>query len=305
MNSKLLILNYDMLMKKISFLMAGMACIMMTACSSSDDEVTNEENVSGEAKMVRLQTRSGDESPVTVEQVGVFMVYGAMQESGNYINNMLLQSNGAGAWEPQYPVFWKDNATVADFYGYAPYNSGVTNALAYNFQAQTDQSTAAVQKQSDFLWGKLAEQGPTDNVLSLTLNHLFARAIIKVAPGEGFTADELNNGTLSVRLNSIRTQATINLATGAVTASGNAASITPLKEQNLQYSAVVVPQQVASTGIVTVTWNNANYTLTRAMTFESGKQYTITVTMKKTSGGINIGIGDWEVVDEDFGGTVN
>ena len=218
---------------------------------------------------------------------------------------MLLQSNGAGVWTPQNKIFWKDNATVADFYGYAPYNASVTDAFAYNFQTQTDQSTAVAQKKSDFLWGKLAEQGPTDNVLSLTLNHLFARAIIKVAAGEGFTADELNNGTLNVRLNSIRTQATINLSTGTVTASGNASSITPLKEQNLQYSAVVVPQQVASTGIVTVTWNNANYTLTRAMNFESGKQYTITVTMKKTSGGINIGIGDWDVVDEDFGGTVN
>lgn len=292
-------------MNKYFAILAGMAYLMLAACSNNDEEVVDTEKTSGEAKEVRLMTRASDETPVTVDQVGIFMVYGAMQQSGNYINNMLLQSNGAGVWTPESKIFWKDNATVADFYGYDPYNAGLTDAFAYNFQAQTDQSTAAAQKQSDFLWGKLAEQGPTDNVLSLTLNHLFARAIIKVAAGEGFTADELNNGTLSVRLNSIRTQATINLSNGTVTASGNASSITPLKEQDLQYSAVVVPQQVASTGIVTVTWNNANYTLTRAMTFESGKQYTITVTMKKTSGGINIGIGDWDVVDEDFGGTVN
>lgn len=292
-------------MKFNSYFLAGMTCFMMTACNSNDEELSKTTPQNDEPREVRLLTRGVDETPVATEQVGIFMVYGVMQQTGNYINNMLLQSNGAGAWTPESKIFWKDNATVADFYGYAPYNAGVTDALAYNFQAQTDQSTATAQKQSDFLWGKLAEQGPTNDVLNLTLNHLFARAIIKVAAGEGFTADELSNGTLSVRLNSIRTQATINLSTGAVTASGNAASITPLKEQDLQYSAVIVPQQVASTGLVTVTWNSANYTLTRAMTFESGKQYTITVTMKKTSGGINIGIGDWDVVDEDFGGTVN
>lgn len=292
-------------MKKFSLMVAGLTCLAMVACSYSNTEEFNTENVSGKTKMVCLQTRAGADESVAIGQVGIYMTYGGMLQTGNYIDNLLLQSNGAGAWTPQSQIFWKDNVTVADFYGYAPYAVGVANALALNFHAQTDQTTAAAQKQSDFLWGKLSEQGPTDNVLSLTLNHLFARAIIKVAAGEGFTTDELNNGTLSVRLNDIRTQATINLANGAVTASGNAASIAPLREQDLQYSAVIVPQQIGQTGLVTVTWNGANYTLTRAMTFESGKQYTITVTLKKTSGGINIGIGDWDVVDEDFGGTVN
>lgn len=293
-------------MKQFFVLCAGFACMMVAACTNNDNEVVNSDNEqTTKTKMVRLQTRAEGQTAAVVDQVGIYMVYGDMKPSGNYINNMLLQSNGAGVWTPQSPVYWKDNVAAATFYGYAPYNGSIENAQTYSYQIQTDQSTAAAQKQSDFLWGKLADQTPTDDVLNLTLNHLFARAIIKVAAGEGFTTEELNNGTLDVRLNSIRTQATINLATGAVIASGNTTSITPLKDQDLQYSAVVVPQQVASTGIVTVTWNNANYTLTRAMTFESGKQYNITVTLKKTSGGINIGIGDWEVIDEDFGGTVN
>jgi hypothetical protein len=41
------------------------------------------------------------------------------------------------------------------------------------------------------------------------------------------------------------------------------------------------------------------------MTFESGKQYTFTITIQKTSGDIEIGIGSWDVVDEDFGGVVS
>ena len=52
-------------------------------------------------------------------------------------------------------------------------------------------------------------------------------------------------------------------------------------------------------------WTDESGKLTLWLEPTDGKQYTITVTMKKTSGGINIGIGDWDVVDEDFGGTVN
>ena len=74
-------------MKKIFVIWAGMTCLMLAACSNNDEEVSNSGNVSGEAKEVRLMTRGSDENPVGVDQVGIFMVYGAMQQSGNYINN--------------------------------------------------------------------------------------------------------------------------------------------------------------------------------------------------------------------------
>jgi hypothetical protein len=45
--------------------------------------------------------------------------------------------------------------------------------------------------------------------------------------------------------------------------------------------------------------------LNKTFTCESGKQYTCTITMTKTQGGINVGIGAWDVVDGDFGGVVN
>ena len=286
-------------MKKIYGIMAGIACMAMASCSSENTEPTEQEEA---PKVARIETRADNN---LANQVGVFMVYGGMQSADNYLNNMCLTNDGNGNWSSEREIYWKDNVTHADFYAYSPYSANMNDTKAHSFQVQADQSNAEKQKNSDFLWGKLADQEPTDKVLNLTLGHIFSRAIIRVAPGEGFTEDELKNGTLSVRINGICTQATIDLSNGNVTAAGTAQTITPLKEQDLQYSAIIVPQQVAETGLITVSWNGADYTYTRGMLFASGKQYTFTVTLKKTSGGINIGISGWEDAGEDYGGTVN
>ena len=285
---------------KHSMILVGLACLGLAACSS--EEYESNEPSRELAHPVRLATRAvGDAN----SQVGIYMVYGSMQASDNYLNNISLTGDGAGTWSPEQTIYWKDNVSKADFIGYAPYQASVSNALACDFSVQADQSTVAAFEASDFLWGKLSDQEPTDKVLNLTLNHIFSQVIVKVAAGEGFTEDELKNGSLSVKLNGLRTNAIVNLSDGSITADGSTASITPYAQQTLQYAAIVVPQQVESTGLVTVTWNGSPYTLTRGMTFAGGKRYTLTVTLKKTQGGINIGIGDWEDAGEDFGGTVN
>ena len=286
-------------MKHLSIVI-GLACLGMAACSN--EELGGIEEPQELAHPVRLTTRAVDDAN---SQVGIYMVYGSMQASGNYLNNLSLTGDGAGTWSPEQTIYWMDNVSKADFIGYAPYQATVSNALAHEFSVQTNQSTTSAFDASDFLWGKLSGQDPTNKVLNLTLNHIFSQAVVKVAAGEGFTEEELKNGTLSVKLNGLRTKATVNLDNGNIVASGKAASIVPLTQRPLQYAAIIVPQQVENSGLVTVTWNGGNYTLTRGMNFVGGKRYTLTVTLKKTQGGINIGIGDWEDAGEDFGGTVN
>lgn len=290
-------------MKKIFSIIAGIACMSMVACSNESIEENTEPSEPEEAPIAaHISTRADNN---LASQVGVFMVYGSMQSADNYLNNMCLTNEGNGNWSSDQQIYWKDKTTHTDFYAYSPYAANIADALAHSFQVQTDQSNAEKQKSSDFLWGKLVDQKPTGEVLNMTLGHIFSRAIIRVTPGEGFTEDELKNGTLSVRINGVRIQATIDLANGNVTAAGSAQTIIPMKEQDLTYSAIVVPQQVEKTGLVTVSWSGTDYTFTSSMQFASAKQYTFTVTMKKTAGGINVGIGGWEDAGEDFGGTVN
>ena len=65
-----------------------------------------------------------------------------------------------------------------------------------------------------------------------------------------------------------------------------------------------MPQSVYDADIIKVRIGTNTHTLKQTVTFESGKQHTCTITVNKTSQGINIGIGGWESADEDFGGTV-
>ena len=126
--------------------------------------------------------------------------------------------------------------------------------------------------------------------------------MVKVTPGDGFTEEELKQGDLSVRIKDVRTQAKINLGNGEISSSGTTTNIKTYSAEPLSCSAVVVPQDVKELSVV---WNNMEYTLDFYRYCGGGKQYSFTITLKKTSGGINVSIDGWEDSGEDFGGTVN
>jgi hypothetical protein len=168
----------------------------------------------------------------------------------------------------------------------------------------SDQSEEANYKSSDFLWGVTKNQTPTTSAISLTLDHLMSKLVIKVVPGDGFTESELTDNGVAIVLHNAKNQTKINLATGSVTASGDAGDIRPLKQTDLS-AILLLPPQTISGDIVEVTYNNDSYKLNKTFTCESGKQYTCTITMSKSQGGVNVGIGAWIVVDGDFGGVVN
>ena len=66
----------------------------------------------------------------------------------------------------------------------------------------------------------------------------------------------------------------------------------------------MMPQTVADgTDLITVTVDGVDYTHSSGITFVANKQHKFTVTVNKTGGGINIGIGGWETDDEDNGGS--
>ena len=54
-----------------------------------------------------------------------------------------------------------------------------------------------------------------------------------------------------------------------------------------------------------IIWNNTEYSVSLDNYFDKGKLYTLSATLKKKEGGLDISIGDWEDSGEDFGGTVN
>ena len=107
---------------------------------------------------------------------------------------------------------------------------------------------------------------------------------------------------MKVSLNNIKTSATVDLATATATATGQPSVITPYNDGSA-YHAIIVPQQVAQCNLITVNVNGRDFNLPKAFTFQSGKRHTFTVTLDKTSSGVNVTIGAWENDGNDNGGS--
>lgn len=250
-------------------------------------------------------TRATDTDFERDDKVGLYVVnYNgstpvALVSTGNHVDNMRFTYSGS--WTPDQEVYWKDESTKADFYIYYPYTPNITKVTAFPIAVKTDQSSEENYKASDFLWGKSAGIAPTKNAVNMMVKHLTSNIIIKLVPGDGYKKEDLS--TAKVEICGLKTNATVNLTNGEVTATGVSADIKPINETT-QYRALVIPQSVTDKDLIRIKIGDNTYLLKQSINLASNKQYTSTITINRSSQGINIGIGDWEEDDADYGGTV-
>ena len=138
----------------------------------------------------------------------------------------------------------------------------------------------------------------------MTLRHILSQLTITVTADAGFEADEMRAQDVTVTFGGSKTSGTIDLATGEVTATGTANDVRLLSNADLTYKAVLIPQLVPFSNLITVTWLGNVYTLQNSYRLEAGRQYNITVRIKKTKSGFDVGIVGWDIIGEDFGGTI-
>ena len=138
--------------------------------------------------------------------------------------------------------------------------------------------------------------------MRIEAKHIMSQVDIRLKPGAGFTESSLAAANVKVSLNNIKTSATVDLSTATATATGQASAITPYNDGSA-YHAIIVPQQVAQCNLITVNVNGRDFNLSKAFTFQSGKRHTFTVTLDKTSSGVNVTIGAWENDGNDNGGS--
>ncbi len=304
-------------MKEIPSLL--LATLALCACSSGGDEqpVSPElPTTSANPIPIRISTvmeeiggkRATDYAFEVGDPVGVYVVNrkadgtaNTLLSQGNWVDNMRFTYDGT--WTPDTPVYWQDENTHADFYLYYPYTVTLTDVTAMPVSVSADQSTEAAYKAGDLLVGSTQDVAPTETAVSITARHAMSLMSIAVVPGNGFTEESLAAADVSVRINGVKTHATVNLATATVTATGEATSVTPLQEADGGYKALIVPQSVAQGNLVTVTVDGRDFNLQKAFTFEGGKRHRFTVVLNKTSNGINVTIDQWEDDGIDHGGT--
>ena len=289
-------------MKKLIFI--GIAALCASCCSDSSDEpVVPPANQEG---AVQIQTRVEGKAVAAEVNAGLYMVnyldgkQDNLLATANYVNNQLL-TFANGVWSTATPIYWNDATTPADFYAYAPYQSKVADARAMTFSVQKDQTTTEAVAQSDFLWGTLQGQSPTESSFDLTLSHLMSQLTVKVTAAEDMN---MKAEEVSVTIGGTKTSAKIDLATGVITPDGEAGEVKCHSNGDLSYTAILIPQQVPFSNLIQIVWNGSPYTLQNAFKLEPKRQYSLTIKLKKTESGFDIGINGWDIIGEDFGGTV-
>ena len=261
-------------MKQLTKLMAAAALMVVSGCSFNESGL-KPEGVQGDAYKVSIYSDIFQQSATkvttdgfcTADQVGVYIVNyngetpGTLKVEDNQADNVRFSYNDAGEWVSDYDVFYKDNDTQVDFYGYYPY-ADPSSIEAYPFEVARDQSKGeehgqmAPYEASDFLWAKTTKVTPTASKVILTFRHKMSSARVRFSQGTGWTdAAEYAAVTKDVLVTNTIRKSTIDLATGEVTPEGDAplTGIIPMND-NGEFRAIVVPQTVpAGKALLTIT----------------------------------------------------
>lgn len=298
-------------MMKTVFNLPLIACmaLLIAGCSGGSDEPTP---TPPEPKKMEIristsvtESRATDYGFEKDDCVGLYVVNrtdgasGTLLNSGNYVDNMRFTYNGT--WVPDNVLYWKDEKTHADFYLYYPYTN-VSSVKAHPVALQPDQSTEAAYKASDFMVGRTMDVAPTSEATMINVSHVMSRIIITLEAGNGFTKESLAASNVSVKINGVKCNSTVDLSTGDVTATGNPTTVTPLFSDNT-YKALIVPQTVGEGNLISVTVDGREFNLKKEFTFVKSKSHKFTVTLSKTSSGVNVNINPWTDDGIDNGGT--
>lgn len=231
------------------------------------------------------------------DEVGVYMVNydgetpGVLKVKDNQADNVRFKFSESGEWVSDYDIFYKDNDTKVDFYGYYPL-SEPTSIESYAHEVEKDQSKGAGNglmahyEASDFLWAKTAGVTPTNAKVVLKFKHILSSVRVRFAQGEGWNdAAEYAAATKEVLVTNTIRKSTINLSTGVVTPEGEAplTGIIPLND-NGDFRAIVVPQTVAAgKTLLTISIDGAPRNFVREIDTEylPGKMTTFDLTVSK------------------------
>ena len=284
-------------MKKANILATAALATLLAACSNDSDVLNTPDYadtpIGLNVNVGPMATRAGYEQGALTE--GSFGLYLTTQDTEgderyNCTNREVRYESG---WTIQgEQLLWKSNDATVTYYAYLPYTGIVSDATNYAFTVQTDQSTEDNVKASDLL---CTGQQPATPGTALDINFQHALSKLNVTLTKGSELEDGQNLTFtSVTLSNCATATTVNLTDGTTDTATKSQTITLYAAtENEQYECILVPQTFNQTLKVEITDNNGKvYTFTsnKNLTFASGKQYTLNLTVgrdKVTTGTIS------------------
>ena len=312
-------------MKHKLLLTLGIAALAFAGCTAdieviapmpSPDATSHKVLIEGNIDQ-RDNTRVDDSGFCAGDVVGIYLV----NYDGDTPGTLLLEDNQAdnvkftlaedGTWDSEYDIYYKDDDTKVDFFGYYPY-AQPSSIEAYPFEVAKDQTKEAEHGQmaayeaSDFLWAKAENITPTENRVSMRFQHKMSSVRVRLVQGDGW-ADEAEFAAVKKEIlvsNTIR-KSTIDLATGEVIPTGDVPldGIIPVKDGDA-FRAIVVPQSVAAGEnvlVITIDGHPRFFARNEVTEYLPGKITTFDLKIKKTANTgdyelelVGFSIMDWE-----------
>ena len=294
-------------MKKLLNFSIVATLLAVTSCVAPDiDLETPNPNVNGLHKVqiennINQQdaTRVDDSGFCTGDVVGLYLVNYEGEQPGNLLvednqaDNVKFTLGEDGSWVSEYDIYYKDNDTKVDFYGYYPYATP-TSIEEYSFEVAKDQRTPAehgkmaAYEASDFLWANVQGVTPTEAKIKLKFNHKLSSARVRFIQGEGWESEaEFAAVKKEVLVTNTIRKSTINLATGVVTPVGDVPldGIIPVEDGG-DFRAIVVPQTVEagkSVLVLTIDGHPRHYARAEATEYLPGKITNFDLSVKKSA----------------------
>jgi hypothetical protein len=261
-------------------------------------------------------TRANDFGFVTGDRMGIYVVDynddgtpGTLQASNNRTNNAAFTFDGDSyTWSSPTTIYWRDQQTPIDVYGYYPQVNAILDPRAWLFSVQADQSIEArdgslsTYEQSDLLWGKAAGVQFTQEAIVVKYRHILAGVRVHLTKGTGINDTEWEKLEKIVMVDHTTRQATIDLATG-LTSPSSSQGVEPIRMAQQgnsdDYRAIAIPQVVeAGRQLISITLDGQTYshTLTTPMKYQGGKLHNFTITVNKSAV-----TGDYEIALNDDG----
>ena len=294
-------------MKRHSFIIILAAAVpLLASCGLEGPELesgSNEQPYQVQiCSEIRQQpaTRVANDGFCAGDEIGVYVVNydadtpGTLKLEGNQADNVRFRCSESGEWVSDYDIFYKDDDTKVDIYGYYPYAS-LSSIESYAYDVAQDQSREAENgnlspyESSDFLWAKAENVTPTSSRVLLRFQHIMSSARVRLSQGSGWAnAAEFASASKDVLITNTGRKSIVNLATGTVTPEGDVpmTGIVPMND-NGEFRAIVVPQTIAAgKNLLVITIDGVPQTFTREKDteYQAGKITTYDLSISKTSG---------------------
>lgn len=290
------------MMKKL-FTILGILC-GFAACAEHDEMATDNTGqypitISSSYPAAEVTRSVIDGGFVAGDATGLFIVDydadgqpGEVLMRGNRASNMKFTLQENGKWTSAVQLYWANQQTPADFYGYYPFDQSMTSVTDYTFAVSSNQTgddgtlSAAGYTASDLLMAKATNVQPTAETVTLPYKHLMAGVNVVLQKGSGFTDVEWAAFDKTVLLRNTLLSGTVNLVEGTTTiGAGETRTITPLKHDG-SWRGIVFPQTVAAgKSVVSVTVDGQAYQLENknGLTFLSGKMHKFTIEVNRNT----------------------